>query len=112
MPQEDSSFYESSTMTYNVTELIIEPVPVRSEAAALGAAILAAAGMGLYPDVQTAARAMTGRDPRGFVPVPERRAFYERLYRNVYRFLFPSLQKYLDALDDLSSSAGDSLTRP
>ena len=82
-----------------------------SEAAALGAAILAAAGMGLHPDVQTAARAMTGLDSRSFVPVPERRAFYERLYRDVYRCLFPSLQKYLDALDDLFFSAGDSLTR-
>jgi xylulokinase len=82
-----------------------------SEAAALGAAILAAAGTGLHPDVRTAARAMTGLDSRGFIPVPERRAFYERLYRDVYRFLFPSLQEYLDALDDLSFSAGDSLTR-
>ncbi len=82
-----------------------------SEAAALGAGILAAAGMRLYPDVQTAARAMTGRESRGFVPDPERRAFYERLYRDVYRFLFPSLQKYLDTLDDLFYS-GDSSPRP
>ncbi len=28
MPQEDPSFYESSTLTYNVPELIIEPVPL------------------------------------------------------------------------------------
>ena len=28
MPQEDPSFYESYTLTYNVPELIIEPVPV------------------------------------------------------------------------------------
>jgi sugar (pentulose or hexulose) kinase len=82
-----------------------------SEAAALGAAILAAAGVGLHPDVQTAARAMTGLDSRCFIPVPERRAFYERLYQDVYRSLFPSLQKYLGALDNLSLSTRDSLTR-
>jgi hypothetical protein len=28
MPQEDPSFYELCTLTYNVPELIIEPVPV------------------------------------------------------------------------------------
>jgi xylulokinase len=77
-----------------------------SEAAALGAAILAAAGTGLHPDVRTAVRAMTGLDSRVFNPIPERHAFYERLYRDVYRFLFPSLQKYLDALASASSERG------
>lgn len=37
LPQEDPSFYESCTLTYNVPELIIEPVPV--SASELGRAI-------------------------------------------------------------------------
>lgn len=39
MPQEDPSFYESCALTYNVPELIIEPVPIT--AAGLGRAISA-----------------------------------------------------------------------
>jgi xylulokinase len=73
-----------------------------SEAAALGAAILAAAGIGMHADVRSAARAMTSLASHSFNPDPERRAFYEKLYRDVYRFLFPSLQKHLHALDELS----------
>jgi dipeptidyl aminopeptidase/acylaminoacyl peptidase len=41
MPQEDPSFYESFTLTYNVPELIVEPVQVGP--AQLGRAIAAAA---------------------------------------------------------------------
>jgi xylulokinase len=73
-----------------------------SEAAALGAAILAAAGVGLHADVRSAARAMTSLESHSFNPDPERRAFYEKLYERVYRFLFPSLQEHLHALDELS----------
>ena len=76
-----------------------------SEAAALGAAILAAAGIGMYADVPSAARVMTRLAPHSFIPIPERRAFYEKLYRDVYRFLFPSLQKHLHALDKLSATS-------
>ena len=39
LPQEDPSFYESYTMTYNLPELIIEPVPL--SASELGRAITA-----------------------------------------------------------------------
>ena len=41
MPQEDPSFYDSFTLTYNVPELIIEPVPVGPSRA--GRAIAASA---------------------------------------------------------------------
>ena len=43
MPQEDPSFYESCTLTYNVPELIIEPVPVSPSQ--LGRAITAKAAL-------------------------------------------------------------------
>jgi len=43
MPQEDPSFYESCTLTYNVPELIVEPVPVSSSQ--LGRVIAAKAAL-------------------------------------------------------------------
>jgi xylulokinase len=78
-----------------------------SEATALGAGILAAAGVGLHPDVLAAAQAMTNLHPHPFQPDPERRAFYEHLYQDVYRNLFPALQSYLDRLDDLTGLTGE-----
>jgi xylulokinase len=78
-----------------------------SEAAALGAGILAAAGVGLYPDVLAAAHAMTRINPHSFQPDSERGAFYERLYQDVYLNLFPALQNYLDTLDALTGLTGE-----
>ncbi len=75
-----------------------------AEATALGAAILAAAA-GLYPDVTTAAQTMTRISQEPFQPDLERRFFYERIYQDVYRNLFPALRSCLDRLDDLTGSA-------
>lgn len=72
------------------------------EAAALGAGILAAQAVGLYPDVRAAAAAMTRIEPAPFVPDPARYAFYSRLYEQVYRHLFPALQSHLDRLTELT----------
>jgi sugar (pentulose or hexulose) kinase len=73
-----------------------------SEATALGAGILAAAGVGLYPNVLAAAQAMASINMHPFQPDSERGAFYERLYQDVYRNLFPALQHYLGILDTLT----------
>ena len=58
-------------------------VPVRRqpglEAAALGAAICAACGVGLYPDLASAARAMAPAGGDVFTPDPDNQAFYARL---------------------------------
>jgi xylulokinase len=75
-----------------------------SEATALGAGILAAAGAGLYPDVLTAARAMANVSCQTFPTDSMRRTFYEQIYQQVYRHLFPALQHYLDTLADLIGS--------
>jgi len=61
------------------------------ETSGLGAAIDAAVGLGLHPDFTSAVNAMT-RVGRVFEPVPENRAIYERLYRDVYLKMYRRLQ--------------------
>lgn len=71
------------------------------EAAALGAGILATVGVGLYSDVRQAARAMTHLQTDPFLPDAGNHEFYTRLYEDVYRNLFPSLQPALKNLYQL-----------
>jgi sugar (pentulose or hexulose) kinase len=71
-----------------------------SEATCLGAGILAAAAAGWYPDAISAASRMTGTAER-FTPDPATQAVYDRLYREVYQPLFPTLQPLLRRLADL-----------
>jgi xylulokinase len=73
-----------------------------NESAALGAGILAAAGVGLYADIRQAAAAMTHRQPTACLPDPARHERYSRLYEGVYRGLFPALQTSLQTLSDQS----------
>ena len=61
------------------------------ETSGLGAAIDAAVGLGLHPDFTSAVNAMT-RVGRVFEPIPENRAIYERLYREVYVKMYRRLQ--------------------
>jgi sugar (pentulose or hexulose) kinase len=68
-----------------------------SEATCLGAGILAAAAGGWYPDAISAADRMTGTAER-FAPDPATQAIYDRLYREVYQPLFPTLQPLLHRL--------------
>jgi len=72
------------------------------EATCLGAGIVAAAGIHWYPDAWRAAAAMTSTAAR-FLPNPERRAVYDRIYREVYVSLFPSLRPLIHRLKELSS---------
>lgn len=73
-----------------------------SEATALGAGILAAAACGWYPNSQAAAQAMTRLSPGKFRPDPNRAAFYDRMFQDVYKSLYPALQPYLTRLADFS----------
>ena len=57
--------------------------PQAPETSVLGAAMDAAVGLKLYPDVAAAARAMT-RDGDLFVPIQENHAIYRELYERVY----------------------------
>jgi xylulokinase len=72
-----------------------------TEAAALGAGILAAYAIGLYSDIPSAAQAMSCLLPDSFQPNPERYEFYSNIYRDVYSHLFPALQPYLDRMPNL-----------
>ena len=77
-----------------------------TEASALGAGILAAAGAGLYPDVLSAAQSMTRIDANPEHPNPNRHTFYSRLYEEVYQPLFPTLQPALQRLAHLAGDKG------
>jgi xylulokinase len=72
------------------------------EASALGAAMLAAAGVGLHDSVEEAAAAMSRIEKTALTPDPARHAVYSRLYEDVYRNLFPALQASLQKLAALS----------
>ncbi len=71
------------------------------ETASLGAAILAAAGAGLFPDVATAVQAMVHVSPEpepADAPAAEK---YDRLYRDVYTQLYPQLRSSMQLLERL-----------
>jgi hypothetical protein len=61
------------------------------EAAGLGAAIDAAVGIGLHPDVETAVAAMVRAGER-FEPNPAAARLYDDLYRSVYLRMYDRLQ--------------------
>jgi xylulokinase len=77
-----------------------------SEATNLGAGILAAAAVGWYASVREAADAMTSVGRR-FQPDEKTHALYDRLYREVYRGLFPALQPYIDRLTEITYDRND-----
>jgi sugar (pentulose or hexulose) kinase len=74
-----------------------------TDAAALGAGILAATATGYYANARQAAQEMTNILPQPVEPDPVRQDFYNRLFEEVYRPLFPALQLYLDRLASLSN---------
>ena len=61
-----------------------------SEASLLGGAVIAAAGLGLYPDIPSASRGMV-REARTFQPNQELRAVYQPYYE-LYRETYPRLR--------------------
>ncbi|HEX5944202.1 MAG TPA: FGGY family carbohydrate kinase [Anaerolineales bacterium] len=74
-----------------------------TEAAALGAGILAATAVGCYANAREAAQEMTHILPQPIEPNALGHAFYNRLFEEVYRPLFPALQLYLDRLAAISN---------
>ena len=75
-----------------------------TEAAALGAGILAATAVGCYANAREAAQEMTHILPQPLEPDTLEHAFYNRLFEEVYRPLFPALQLYLDRLASILKS--------
>ena len=79
----------------DVTGFQVE-VPRVRETAAVGAAILAAVGIGAHQDLPAAIRAMTAIDRR-FEPDPSRRAIYDRAFE-AYVALHPAISPVIRAL--------------
>ena len=75
--------------------------PHTHEATALGAAIDATVGIGLHPDVDTAARAMT-RVAEVRDPDPARRELYDQLYRRVYLRMYERLKPLYEEIRDIT----------
>ncbi len=80
----------------DVTGFTVE-VPRVRETAAVGAAIVAAVGVGAEPDLPTAIRAMTSIDRR-FEPVPEPQRLYDSVYE-AYVALHPAVAPVLRRLE-------------
>jgi sugar (pentulose or hexulose) kinase len=74
-----------------------------TDAAALGAGILAATAAGCYADARQAAQEMAHVLPQPVEPDAARHDFYNRLFEEVYRPLFPALQLYLDRLASMGN---------
>jgi sugar (pentulose or hexulose) kinase len=93
---------QSELWCQTIADVTGKPV-VRSsttEAAALGAGVLAAAAAGIHADVACAARAMTRLQADPMRPDPSRHERYSKLYEDVYLHLFPALQPHLRRLAD------------
>lgn len=73
-----------------------------AEASARGAAMLAAAGIGLHENARTAAGSMARNADEITRPDEERNAKYSMIYEQVYRQLFPALQNALQNLAALT----------
>jgi len=73
-------------------------IPAIESTAVLGAAILAAAGSGLHPDLEAAVTAMTTVERR-IEPDPSVRAVYDARFA-VYRSLYPALAPAMHALGE------------
>jgi xylulokinase len=83
-------------------------VPEVVEAAAVGAAILAARGVGAHASIGESVHTMV-RIHRGFEPDPTRAARYAQLFDG-YRTVYPALRETNWRLHDISSGAGGRAT--
>lgn len=75
--------------------------PHTYEASGLGAAVVAAVGLGLHPDFATAVSRMT-RLGDVFQPHPQHHALYEQLYQRVYKKMYGRLQPLYHAIRDIT----------
>ena len=89
-----------------VADVLERPVEIAREAEAtcLGAGMLAAAGAGLFPDIQTAADAMS-RGGQVYDPEPAQSARYSRLY-DVYKDIYPALRDQFARLKEVVNDIG------
>lgn len=90
---------KSSLWGQIISDVLGIPISVSRtvESTALGAAILAASGMGFYSSIEDASDNMT-KIKKKYEPDEKRAAFYETLYERVYKLLFPQIRNLIDTL--------------
>ncbi|MGD9677840.1 MAG: FGGY-family carbohydrate kinase [Vulcanibacillus sp.] len=72
------------------------------ESSGLGAAILAAVGVGFYPDIDTAVKNMT-RVGKVFHPNPTAVKMYDDLYKNVYLKMYKNLKPLYKSIQSITN---------
>jgi xylulokinase len=78
-------------------------VPETAETTALGAAISAAVGCGMYADFKTAVDTMVNVK-KSYQPKSDNVARYDRFYREVYVKLFDSIQQHMRTIAEINES--------
>jgi len=91
-------------ITANIFNLPTER-PHLYETSGLGAAIIAAVGLGLHPDFATAVREMT-RIGQVFQPERQHARIYELLYRKVYCRMYRRLQPLYREIREITGYPG------
>ena len=92
-----------SSLALEITSNIFNlPVvkPKYYEASALGAAMLATAALGIYPDVKTAVARMA-KDGEKYYPSSSTVKIYDELYRQVYLNLYPKLRPLYKKIENI-----------
>lgn len=79
-------------------------IPQVREATALGAGMLAGCGVGWYADTAAAAAGMAPQNLLTIQPDPRLVDFYDRLYQQVYRDIYPALRETQHRLSAISSN--------
>jgi sugar (pentulose or hexulose) kinase len=91
---------QAMQLTADIFDLPAEK-PHTNETSALGAAIDAAVGLGLYPDFPSAVRAMTRVGER-YEPNARNRDLYEELYEKVYMKMYQRLAPLYHRIRDIT----------
>lgn len=80
-------------------------IPQIEEAASVGAALLAGLGAGIFGSMEEALASLRFESTE-IIPDPSRAAWYDQLYRTVYRPLYSTLQPVAQALEAMNQKGG------
>jgi sugar (pentulose or hexulose) kinase len=97
-------------ITADVFNLPVE-IPTGSETGALGAAIVAAVGLGYYPDYEAAVQGMTSIR-QTLQPIPRNRDLYADLYERIYRKMYAQQKPLYKNLADIRAKYPAEMTPP
>jgi sugar (pentulose or hexulose) kinase len=94
----------------DVFDLTVE-CPSVSETSALGAAMIAAVGLGYYPDYPAAVAGMTSLR-QTVQPIPRNRDLYARIYNDVYRRQYRQLRPLYKKMAGIAADFPEEMTSP